>query len=60
MSSTTTCPECERTAEHCHGTLVRHENGTVECTELSCRVLELDRHDLVVECTEVRRTCGCA
>jgi hypothetical protein len=57
--SSRTCPECEHAAEHCHGTLVRHADGTVECTDTACYVRESDRHDLVVACTEVHLTCSC-
>jgi hypothetical protein len=51
------CPECERQAEHCHGTLVRHADGHLECTDPACSVLGGDRHGLVVACADLS---GCA
>jgi hypothetical protein len=51
MTSTSTCPDCgEQLTEHCHGTLIRHADGSVECTDLQCRVLDAGRHELVVVC----------
>lgn len=53
-----TCPDCERWAEHCHGTLVRHVGGPPECTDAACGLPDTDRHDLVVVCAELAG-CGC-
>lgn len=46
----TRCPDCHAEADHCHGTLVRHADGTVECTDPTCDELGVGRHDLVVVC----------
>jgi hypothetical protein len=43
-----TCADCTHDAEHCHGTLVLHPDGTVECTDLVCTELGRERHDLVL------------
>jgi hypothetical protein len=43
-----TCPDCARDAEHCHGTLVRLADGTLECTDQSCLDTGRERHELVV------------
>ena len=43
-----TCPECVDDLDHCHGALVLHEDGTLECFAPECQDLGLDRHALVV------------
>ena len=45
---TTTCPDCARATDHCHGTLVRRADGTLECTDAECVDERGERHDLVV------------
>lgn len=57
-NAATTCPGCTSELDHCHGTLVLHGSGAVECTEPSCAELVLVRHVLVVECHEM--SCRCA
>lgn len=37
---------------HCHGTLVRHVVGEVECTESGCAG-EIVMHDVVLLCCDV-------
>lgn len=49
---------CSDPLDHCHGTLVRHADGTVECTDLTCVVLTADRHDLVLACVDAGCSCG--
>jgi hypothetical protein len=44
----------------CHGTLVRHADGTVECTDVACVALGADRHELVLACVAVRCSCESA
>jgi hypothetical protein len=53
------CPDCARQAEHCHGTLVRHADGTVECTDPTCRAGGAERHELVVACALLADGCAC-
>jgi hypothetical protein len=55
---TTACAGCVETIDHCHGTLVRHADGMVECTDLSCVVLAVERHELVLACGP-REGCSC-
>jgi hypothetical protein len=48
-----TCPECIEDLDHCHGALVLHGDGTVECVDPECYDLGRDRHALVVRPGEV-------
>jgi hypothetical protein len=49
---------CTEDLAHCHGTLVLHADGTVECDDqATCAGDEL-QHELWVACHELR--CGCA
>jgi hypothetical protein len=48
---------CEESLAHCHGTLVLHADGTVECDDQArCGADDL-LHDLWVACDELG--CGC-
>ena len=47
---TAACPGCREEVDHCHGTLVRHADGWVECTDGSCPTLAVERHELVLAC----------
>jgi hypothetical protein len=47
-----TCPDCARLLDHCHGTLVLHPDGTLECTNPACVDAWHERHDLIVEVGE--------
>jgi hypothetical protein len=53
------CPYCAAQADHCHGTLVRHADGTVECTDVTCLELGDERHGLVVVCEVQPDGCTC-
>ncbi len=53
------CQSCESGFDHCHGTLVEHVAGFVECTD-DCVDVDVVRHALVITCESVERTCGCA
>jgi hypothetical protein len=50
---------CERDLDHCHGTLVVHPDGYVECTEPDCSDVDRARHTLAVDCAAVLFGCGC-
>ncbi|MFC4001793.1 hypothetical protein ACFS2C_01695 [Prauserella oleivorans] len=54
-----TCQSCETGLDHCHGTLVQHVSGVVECTDDGCTEFEIVRHSLVIECESVDGGCGC-
>lgn len=53
------CPACADELDHCHGTLIRHADGTAECTNAACATLDAARHLLLLECAELA-DCGCA
>lgn len=53
------CPSCVSELDHCHGTLVRHEDDVVECTDDGCRDLDPARHALTIGCDEVHGGCPC-
>lgn len=46
----TDCVRCERDLDHCHGTLVVHLDGRVDCTEPDCVDADSARHPLVIDC----------
>ena len=43
--------------DHCHGTLVLHADGSVECEHEATCAADETQHDLWVTCDELR--CGC-
>jgi hypothetical protein len=51
------CADCVILLDHCHGTLVTHSNGGMECTDHQCTNPHPLRHALVIDCTSV--TGGC-
>jgi len=53
-----TCADCEATLDHCHGTLIVHQENVRECTEDGCFVLDSARHDFVVDCVGLT-DCDC-
>jgi hypothetical protein len=48
-----TCPECGEDLDHCHGALVLHGDGTVECFDPECHDLGHDRHAFVLPSADV-------
>lgn len=54
-----TCSSCAAGIDHCHGTLVDHESGFVECTDMACLSFGVERHSLVIDCGTVEGGCGC-
>ncbi len=54
------CADCEAEMDHCHGTLIVHQEGVHECTEQGCFVLDTTRHDMVVDCAGIAVDCDCA
>ena len=48
---------CEQELAHCHGTLVLHADGTVECGEQATCEADDAQHGLWVACDELG--CGC-
>lgn len=56
MTTVTSCARCAGSLLHCHGTVVRHEDGSVECTQPRCAgTAEL--HDFVIDCRDVQSRC---
>jgi hypothetical protein len=53
------CLSCRTELDHCHGTLVLHEDDFVECTEAGCRDFDRVRHTLTVACAEIDGECHC-
>lgn len=54
-----TCSSCEVGVDHCHGTLVEHGSGFIECTDMACLSFAVERHSLVIDCEAVEGGCGC-
>ena len=50
------CRRCEVEVLHCHGTLVRHEDGGWECSAGECPGY-VDLHDLVLTCADLWGGC---
>jgi len=44
------CPDCAGGLEHCHGTLVVHVDGGLECTEPDCDDTDPLRHEMSLDC----------
>lgn len=55
----TECPLCSRGIDHCHGSLVVHDDGVAECTEITCEDSHVDMHELVLDCWQVAGGCMC-
>ena len=53
------CWDCGSDLDHCHGTLVIHGDGTVECTDGACIVLDPARHTLIIPCGRIAGGCAC-
>ncbi len=53
------CEHCAAALAHCHGTLVLHADGSVDCDEASTCELEAGWHEWWVTCTELEPACGC-
>ncbi|HJQ47720.1 MAG TPA: hypothetical protein VJ870_15590 [Amycolatopsis sp.] len=50
------CLDCLADLDHCHGTLIQHEDTFAECTDPGCSHLDVVRHRLTLACAEI----GCA
>lgn len=53
------CAECAAELDHCHGTLIHHPDGAVDCTEQECSALDPARHGLVTDCASIAGGCDC-
>lgn len=48
---------CAEELDHCHGTLVLHADGSIECDDQARCAADEARHELWVACDELG--CGC-
>ena len=53
------CADCVAERDHCHGTLIEHADGVVECTDDRCVMPYPVRHAMVVDCDAFAAGCGC-
>jgi hypothetical protein len=53
------CARCVSDIDHCHGTVILHPQGVVECTEPECHDLDQVRHALSVDCDLIQGGCDC-
>jgi hypothetical protein len=54
------CTSCHADLDHCHGVLVTHADGAVECHgDSACDDTSISRHDWRASCTDLG-TCPCA
>jgi hypothetical protein len=54
----THCRRCSTDLVHCHGTLVQHAEGDLECSDPGCAG-RVAVHDFVILCDDVQaRCCG--
>lgn len=44
------CASCSEGLDHCHGTLLAHDDGSYECTDGSCAGPDPLRHGFVAGC----------
>jgi hypothetical protein len=51
------CPDCGTELDHCHGTLIAHSDGTLDCTDAACLVADPMRHTLIIDCAAVLGGC---
>ena len=47
------CADCGMDVDHCHGTLVIHGDGAVDCTDAACESADRLRHALIIDCVAV-------
>jgi hypothetical protein len=53
------CARCVGDIDHCHGTVILHPQGVVECTQPECHDLDQVRHALSVGCDLIQGGCDC-
>jgi len=53
------CLGCLTDLDHCHGTLIRHEDTIIECSDPGCVDFDLIRHALTISCEEIDGGCTC-
>ncbi len=53
------CADCVSDVDHCHDCLLRHADGSLECTGVNCVDLASVRHALSIDCAQLQGDCGC-
>ena len=53
------CSSCAGDLIHCHGTLVFHADGTVDCTDEGCPGSDHVLHELRLQCEVSEQGCHC-
>lgn len=56
LTSPTACAHCSDDLEHCHETLVIHDDGHAECADAECAA-HWETHDFRLFCDERHETC---
>ena len=51
------CSDRGLEVDHCRGTLVVHNDRTVDCTDPACELPDLLRHAIIVDCMAVLGGC---
>lgn len=53
------CSLCAAVLDHCHGTLLAHADGSLECTDQDCHDTDRVRHLFLADCSDVAGGCHC-
>ncbi|WP_067825604.1 hypothetical protein [Nocardia inohanensis] len=53
------CSLCAADLDHCHGTLLAHTDGALECTEPDCTDGDRIRHLFITDCSDIAGGCHC-
>ncbi|MPY82781.1 MAG: hypothetical protein GEV00_05540 [Actinophytocola sp.] len=53
------CTGCVDELDHCHGVLVEHHDGEIECTDSGCAAFDPARHAFAQGCDDVLSGCDC-
>ena len=48
-----TCSDCDNGLDHCHDLLIRHADGTIECTAGGECTMRVEVHTWVLTCADV-------
>ena len=48
-----TCSDCDTDLDHCHDLLIRHADGTIECTAEGDCTMRIEVHTWVLPCVAV-------
>lgn len=59
MDISAECRACHVELDHCHGTLLIHPDGDVECTDPVCVDPDPVRHEFQIDCQAIAGGCDC-